>query len=140
MSERLKTAGAIALGLALASLPFVMFGMGGHSHASGPHMDHAARHGGQLGMVGDSHMELVRKDGRLSLYVSDALRRPLTPVRGTLQFGDGEPAPMQHERFCLSGSDNRAAEDVTCTVWLEDGTRLELTFGLDPADTASQAS
>jgi hypothetical protein len=62
------------LGLILASLPFLQFGVGaGHE----PHADHSSHRGGVLQMVGDHHLEIVDDGGRLFVFVSDAQRRPL---------------------------------------------------------------
>lgn len=48
------------------------------------HADHDPRHGGQLGMQGDVHVELVaRPDGLHRVYLSDALRVPIAPGSAT---------------------------------------------------------
>jgi hypothetical protein len=76
----MKTVFAFAAGCALFALPFLQSGLAeSHSHAPGPHMDHDARHGGSLLMVGDFHVEVVESDRAIELYVSDAERRPLRP-------------------------------------------------------------
>lgn len=138
MIDRLQTLGAIALGLVLASFPLVMFGVGsGHTDGVGPHIDHAPRFGGQLGMVGDHHIELVRKDGRIAIYASDATRRPVRALRGTVRFDDGAAHVLLAERFKLIGKDDADAEEVSCSVWLEDGTHLQLSFALSTRETTS---
>ena len=74
---------AIAFGLALSSLPFLRYLHLGH--ATLPHVDHAPRHGGQLHMVGDRHLELVRRRGRIEVFTSDALRQPVAVRGGSLR-------------------------------------------------------
>lgn len=45
-----------------------------------PHADHEPRHGGLVTMTGDNHVEMVvRRDGYLQLYISDAVRAPIDP-------------------------------------------------------------
>ncbi|MCC7540677.1 MAG: hypothetical protein IT379_30960 [Deltaproteobacteria bacterium] len=62
-------------------------GHGAHDHAAAAadpaaHEDHTPRHGGQLGMQGDVHIELVsRPDGRHQVFLSDALRVPIAMDR-----------------------------------------------------------
>jgi hypothetical protein len=79
---------AVATGLALATLPFLMF-LGDDAHDATPHADHAPRHGGRLVMVGDHHLELVERDTLLEVYVSDAVRRPLRPSAARLVDANG---------------------------------------------------
>ena len=67
---------AVAGGVMLASLPVVHFAHLGGGHGES-HADHDARHGGQLGMVGDYHIEVVRRRGEVQVFVSDAWRRPV---------------------------------------------------------------
>ncbi|WP_437723586.1 hypothetical protein [Sorangium sp. So ce861] len=52
-----------------------------------PHADHNPRHGGLVTMEGDNHVEVVvGADGAVDLYVSDAVRTPISPkdVTGTI--------------------------------------------------------
>ena len=93
MTQLGHTLAAGALGLTLASLPFVQYGaFGAHSHKALPHSDHASRHGGSLQMVGDHHVEVVYSGCEARLYASDAVRRPLRPARATARLGGvGEP-------------------------------------------------
>src|SRR5262249_27859210 len=49
---------------------------------------HKPRHGGVVTMVGDDHVEIVvRKDGTIQLFVSDAVRKPIAPAEapGTIR-------------------------------------------------------
>ena len=97
--SRLRVVGAVAFGLVLASLPFLQYGTGGgHRHSPGAHADHEPRYGGQLGMTGDHHLELVQRAEHVEVFVSDALRRPLRVTRGTVRFDDGAVVPMQWRR------------------------------------------
>ena len=57
--------------------------------AAVPHGDHTPRFGGVVTMVGDNHVEIVvRREGTVLLYVSDAVRRPIPAreVKGTLRI------------------------------------------------------
>ncbi len=86
----LEQAGAIAIGLILGAIPFVRYGLGGtHRHGAGPHTDHEARHGGQVLMVGDYHLEVVDDGTLIEIYLSDASRRPLRPASSSVAFDDG---------------------------------------------------
>ena len=120
--------GGVSLGLALATLPFLHYATGG-GH-TGPHENHAARHGGQLGMVGDYHLEVVRRDGRIEVFVSDAYRHPVAPTRGWMRFDQGPQQPLRWERYRLVGAADMNATEVTCDVMLPDGRGLSLTFAL----------
>jgi uncharacterized membrane protein YphA (DoxX/SURF4 family) len=54
-----------------------------------PHGDHTPRYGGVVTMVGDNHVEIVvRREGTVLLYVSDAVRRaiPAREVKGTIRI------------------------------------------------------
>jgi hypothetical protein len=54
-----------------------------HAVKGKPHMDHHPRHGGLFGMDGDHHLELVvKKDGRIEVYVYDAWTDPLNVSKG----------------------------------------------------------
>ena len=93
---------AFAAGSVLFALPFLQSGLGEtHSHGPGPHMDHAPRHGGALVMIGDHHLEVVETARTIELYLSDAVRRPVTPIRARIGFDggaahDGEWAGYRH--------------------------------------------
>jgi len=57
---------------------------GGHDHsmAGGAHADHSPHHGGQVGMKGDTHVELVSEGGgSWRVFLSDKFRQPV-PVTG----------------------------------------------------------
>jgi hypothetical protein len=142
VTQLLHTVAASALGLTLASLPFLQYGAAG-SHAAQPHADHTSRRGGKLRMVGDYHLEVVYSECRADIYTSDALRRPLRPARATARLGAvGEPTrAMQwhgdHFRLelesCTSSQRDRSAgplahiEEISFSVELpHDGTTLRL--------------
>lgn len=83
---------ATVVGLALGAMPFVRYGYGGaHAHDAGPHMDHGARHGGNLLMLRDYHLEIVEREDEVELYLSDERRRPLKPSSCMVSFGDESP-------------------------------------------------
>jgi len=78
---------AAAVGFILFAMPFLLYGLGGgHTHGDGPHSDHGARHGGQVLMVSDYHLELVEHPDSVELYLSDAFRRPLRPASCSVEF------------------------------------------------------
>lgn len=117
--------GAIAAGLFLATLPywrFVPFG-----GALAPHMDHEPRHGGQLGMVGDHHIEVVRHRGRVEVFVSDATRRPLQPTAVSVVFDRQAEVPLEWSDHRFVGADRSAARQIEALVTLA-GTKLALSF------------
>jgi hypothetical protein len=121
-----KLAAAIALGVALALLPFLQFAVGhGHSHSVEAHADHTSKHAGRVAMVGDHHMEVVESDEKLRVFVSDALRRPLRPQRGDVRFDDGERLAMEWRtsHFSIRRESPRFATDLS--IELDDGMVLE---------------
>ncbi len=59
------------------------------SPSAQPHGDHEPRHGGVVTMVGDHHVEIVvRREGTILLYPTDAIRRPIPAreVKGTVRI------------------------------------------------------
>lgn len=72
----------------LAAVPNAMPKHDDHGAAmEGAHQDHNARYGGLLTMEGDNHVEVVvGADGAIDIYVSDAVRKPISPrdVSGTI--------------------------------------------------------
>jgi hypothetical protein len=128
--RRFRYLGTILVGALLAAAPFLRYSaVGGLGEA---HRNHEARHGGQLGMVGDHHLELVRRAGEVEVYLSDAWRRPLVPVAGQLVFDRVHPTELRWVGHRLVGADRADARTVEATVVLDDGTRLALGFDLDP--------
>jgi hypothetical protein len=129
---------SLLLGAVMAALPWLHFGEAVHEHVrdddgSAAHADHAPHHGGQLGMVGDLHMELVELDDRIEVYLSDAGRRPLLPVQGSVRFDDGEARPMTvSDRRLVTALDGDARE-ATVEVASAQGPPLEMTFSLGRA-------
>jgi hypothetical protein len=117
---------AAAAGLFLATLPFWRYlPLGG---VLGAHMDHEPRHGGQLGMTGDHHIEVVRRRGQVEVFVSDALRLPIAPASGVVIFDRGTPAPLTWENHRLIAPDRPAASEIEVRVRLHDGKQLALSF------------
>lgn len=120
----MKRAAAVAVGLLLAALPFLLYGTRTHPHA--PHADHAPRHGGALFMLGDHHVELVRTDAHTSLFLSDAVRRPLRPRSGWLTLDDGSRLALrwQDDRLTAAIPPGRRARAFGLVT--AEGTELEL--------------
>jgi hypothetical protein len=64
----------------------------------GAHQDHNARYGGLVTMEGENHVEVVvGADGAIDLYVSDAVRKPISPkdVSGTITIESKEKKEKQ---------------------------------------------
>lgn len=58
-----------AILIAASPLPALAQGGHGHAHAPGPN-------GGKIGEIGNTHIELVGRDGELRVYILDAQDRP----------------------------------------------------------------
>ncbi len=118
------TVAALA-GLFLATLPFWRYlPLGG---AVGAHMDHEPRHGGQLGMVGDHHIEVVRRRGLVEVFVSDASRRPVQPRSGRVIFDSTATEPLAWKNHRLIAGD-RFATEIEAQVVLPDGQNAAISF------------
>ena len=134
MNSFAKVLRAVALGLLLATFPFLHRIIGtlvphAATHAK-MHGDHDAHHGGQLGMAGDHHLVFVRHANSVEIYVSDARRNPLTALRGTLDYGDGIARKLRWNETFLRGPYVRGAESVNTIVVLENGKEVEIEFWL----------
>lgn len=120
----MKHLAAVAVGLLLAALPFLLYGTRTHPHA--PHADHAPRHGGALFMLGDHHVELVRADGHASLFLSDAVRRPLRPRTGWLTLDDGNRPELRWRNGRLTAPIPPGRRLLAFGLIADDGTELRL--------------
>ncbi len=121
----LAWAGAVALGGLLFATPFLRYSPllnRGEAHAN-----HEARHGGQLGMVGDHHVEVRRRGGRIDVFVSDALRAPLRAERLAVSFDGADPVVLPWVGHRFSGPD-QPARDVEVRVTVAGGAELATTF------------
>ena len=117
---------AVAAGLFLATLPFLRY-----AHIGGPgeaHADHEPHYGGQLGMVGDHHVEVRRRQGKVEAFISDAWRRPIQPREGWVVFEGADTMPLMWESSRLVGRDRTEASQIEAVVVLADGTRLDVSF------------
>jgi hypothetical protein len=127
--SKLRFLTAVVAGLALATLPFLHYAIGDHVHGT-PHMDHSPHHGGQLGMSGDHHVEIVRERGRVEVFVSDAHRRPLDVVKGRATFDGTTVVSLAREEDRLVGYDVGSAHEVQVQAELGDGTKVTIDFVL----------
>ena len=120
---------AVAGGLLLAALPFLHYASFGGAVAA--HADHEPRYGGQLGMVGDHHIELRRRNGLVEAFVSDATRHPVQPRAGWVVFDRTRREPLRWNGHHLTGADQREARETDIVVLVEDQ-RLALSFDWSP--------
>jgi hypothetical protein len=123
----LRFISAVALGLVLATIPFLRYAASEHDHGKA-HMDHTPHHGGQLGMVGDHHVEVVRRNGRVEVFVSDAYRRPVEAVSGRLVFAGDKTVAMERAEGKLVCEDVASARELEVEATLTDGTKLAVSF------------
>ncbi len=123
----LRFVSAVALGLVLATVPFLRYAASEHDHGKA-HMDHTPHHGGQLGMVGDHHVEVVRRNGRVEVFVSDAHRRPVDAASGRLVFAGDKTVVLDKAEGKLVGADVASARELEVETTLDDGTKLVVAF------------
>lgn len=117
--------GAVALGAYLALAPFLRYRLASPHPAA--HADHRPRHGGILGMAGDVHLEVVRRQGRIEIFLSDSYRRALRAKGGRVEFADGPSTPLAWQEDRLVAPDHPASDELTCTVLLDDGSIARMT-------------
>ena len=96
-------AAAVIVGLALFATPFVRYGLGG-SHDGAAHMEHGPRHGGQLLMVRNHHVELVTRGAEVEVYVSDFERRPVRKAHGEVVVDGRARSPLVWKKYRLVGA------------------------------------
>jgi hypothetical protein len=80
------------------------------------HRDHTPHHGGQLGMVGRLHVELVNKNESVEIHLSDARRRPIAPTRGMVTFDTGAQQTLSPSSNYLRAPLDKKATEVTIRV------------------------
>lgn len=117
---------AAALGVALGAVPFLRYLHLGHGVAA--HVDHAPRHGGVLRMIGDHHLELVRREGRVELHASDGRRQPVRITRGWVEPAGGARIALDPARDRATAPIPRGDGALAVEVELADGTRLAWRF------------
>jgi len=120
---------AIGGGLLLAALPFLHYASFGGAVAA--HADHEPRYGGQLGMVGDHHIELRRRNGAVEAFISDATRHPVQPSAGWVIFDRTRREALRWNGHHLIGPDDGEARETEVIV-VVDGDRLALGFDWSP--------
>lgn len=124
----MRTTTAVLAGAVLFTLPFQLYLHGGSHHdgRAEPHADHGARHGGTLVMVDDHHLEIVTADGRLEVYVTDALRRPVQPSGGSARFDDGTGTTFAWQSYRLVAAAPRGFVWADYEIRLADGVVLTI--------------
>ena len=93
--------------------------MGFHAHPEGPHSDHSAHYGGQLGMAGDHHIEFLRRNGRIAVFPSDAERRPLDVAGVSVVSATGKQVARDWRRDRWEADDTIPGPEVTVRWWLD---------------------
>jgi hypothetical protein len=121
---------AVVAGVVVASLSFWHYAAAPGSPA--PHGDHEPWYGGQLGMVGDHHIELVRGERDTQVYVSDAWRRPVRPASASVVVDGGSPIDLHPEGDAVVADTPLKGGKATVTAVLSDGRRLVIGFTLEP--------
>lgn len=124
----MRTTTAVLAGAVLFTLPFQLYLHGGSHHdgRSQPHADHDARHGGTLVMVDDHHLEIVTAAGRIEVYVTDALRRPVQASGGSARFDDGTTTPLAWQSYRLVAEAPRGFVWADYEIRLADGIVLAI--------------
>ena len=89
--------------------------------------------GGVLRMVGDHHLEVRRRLGRIEVFVSDAVRTPVEARAGWVSFAGAEREPLRAGRDRLSGPDRAPDRAMRVEIELDDGEVLSWDFGAVPA-------
>lgn len=128
MKEAARWFAATAVGLVLFALPFVPYAFGGHVHATGPHTDHGARHGGHLMMLRDYHLELIERVDSVELYLSDSIRKPLRPASCRVFFDDLPPTPCQWKSYRSAVKKPPGAQSGLYELSIEEGPTLTFKF------------
>jgi hypothetical protein len=137
--NRVRLGLSVVAGLLLASVPFVRYTNLGHRGAA--HADHAPRHGGQVGMAGDFHIEVRRDRDTIEAFVSDAWRRPVRPREGWVVFDrNGAVIPLAWKGHRLIAPDMAAAREIQAVVVLSDGTRLSIDFDFSSSPSSPSSS
>ena len=119
---------AVVAGVVLAALPFWRYAA--PLWTATPHADHEPWYDGQLGMVGEHHVELVRSARGVEVYVSDAWRRPVRPTRAWLAVDGGPPIALRPDGERLVADTPLDGREATVTAVLSDGRPLAITFQL----------
>ena len=128
MTARWSVAAAVVAGVVLAALPFWRYAAPFWSGI--PHVDHEPWYDGQLGMTGDHHVELVRSERGVEVYVSDAWRRPVRVANASLAVDGGTPIELRADEERLVAETRLDGSEATVTAVLSDGKRLAITFQL----------
>lgn len=130
---RAPAVAAVAAGLLLGSMPWWRYAV--HGVAGAPHANHEPRHGGDLGMAGEHHVELVRRAEGLEVHVSDAWRRPVRPRDVQVVLDGAARMSLRWDGRRSVGPDAGGAREIETVVTLDDGARLAVTFAAsDPPD------
>jgi hypothetical protein len=78
-------------------------------------------------MVGEVHLEVVRRAGVIEVHATDAYRRPLRAVGGRVELPGGVTVPLGWREGRLVGPDTDPGPEVTCSVEFADGRSARLT-------------
>jgi len=125
-----RVAAALVTGLALATVPFLRYA---HFGAAEAHVDHEPHHGGILGMAGEHHVELCRRQGRIEAFVTDAGRRPVQPRAGSVVVDGTRTIALGWRHHRLQGADVVDAARMDVAITLADGETLSVGFDVERA-------
>jgi hypothetical protein len=117
---------ATVCGLLLFALPFFQSGFGDAGTHGSVHMDHEPHHGGRLLMLGNHHLEILERPGRLELFVSDAARRPLRPDQATVAFDAEPPAIFEWSSYRMVVAKPHAYQWADYRIALAEGPPLTI--------------
>jgi hypothetical protein len=123
-----RSLGYLCAGLVLFALPFLSLGVGSREqHELGAHLDHWPRHGGQLMMVGDYHLEVVDAAPAIAVYASDARRWPLLPLSGRVALNGAPPRTLDRQGDHLVAPADTGWSSAAIEVTLTGGQVLAVT-------------
>ena len=87
-------------------------------------------------MLGDYHVEIVQREARVEIFLSDATRKPIRPAAGRLVLHGGTSLEMRWQDQRLIAAPASDARIATYEVTTTDGSVLPLSGEAMPALSA----
>lgn len=109
---------AVLAGVVLGSMPWWRYAA--YIEPATPHADHEPRHGGELAMAGDHHIELHRRGTSVEVYVSDASRRPVEPRAVALVIDGATSTDLRWDGYRFVGTIGPEGAEYEVQAQLED--------------------